>query len=147
MSEDNVLHSSQGAKFFALDKSTNDWSIARQNISVSDEKLWIIRFDWSWSIEIQPRILALFSLNYSTSRWIVGYQHRTCVRVNRWFIAGCFVFRLLASFAKKHTHRTCVMLHWFKTCGFKWALQLSVPPQLLHTCLRSVSVWMTLLDQ
>ena len=138
MPEENVLHSSQRAKFFAFDKSTDDWPIARQNISVSDEKLLIIRSDWSWSIEIQPRILSFFSLNYSTWRWIVGYQLRICVRGNTWFIADCFVFCLPASFAKKHPHRTCVMLHWFKTCGFKWELRLSVSPHLLHTCLRSV---------
>ena len=45
MPEENVLHSSQRSKFFALDKSTDDWPIARQNISVSDEKLLIIRCD------------------------------------------------------------------------------------------------------
>jgi hypothetical protein len=30
MPEEKALHSSQGAKFFALDKSTDDWPIARQ---------------------------------------------------------------------------------------------------------------------
>ena len=45
MPEENVLHSSQRAEFLALDKSTDDWPIARQNISVSDEKLLIIRSD------------------------------------------------------------------------------------------------------
>ena len=45
MPEENVLHSSQGATFIGSDKSTDDWSIARQNISVSDEKLLIIRSD------------------------------------------------------------------------------------------------------
>ena len=45
MPEENVLHSSQRAKFFALDKSTDDWPIPRQNIFVSDEKLLIIRSD------------------------------------------------------------------------------------------------------
>ena len=45
MPEDNILHSSEGAKFFALDKPTDDWPIARQNISVSDEKVLIIRSD------------------------------------------------------------------------------------------------------